>query len=523
MPRLRGLRSAQYHPRQERVMQNGVLRRAQAGALGALTLGLWPGLLPGSAWAQKQVKPTLKVLCGTSIRPAMEEIATEFQRSDDCRVSVNYAGSGTLFGSLQAGAEADVFVPGDTWYIREAGKKGMVASHEVVAWFVPVIAVQKGNPKRIKALVDLAKEGIEVGLGKPDACAVGNVTRDLLAAHGLVGKVRAAYEALTVNRLANQIKLKALDAAVIWDATARQYPADVDIVEIDDANFHAVPLGAAVLKGARVSRLARSFVEFAAGGDGARAFRAQHYQVPGKELRVGCGSSMRLVLEDLAAVFQAETGRKVLCNYGGSGTVLLQIEGSREGDVYVCHDPFAYVCEQKKLSERWHTMAYMEPTLAVAKGNPKTVRGLRDLLRADLQVGLPHREYSTRGKMLWATLGKGGMADAMRGRRFFESRTHDLVNQLKLNTVDIAVLWDAPVKAMPEFEAVPIEEQFKVDAVTSATSGRTYSMGRVKVTAVRLSISKEPLLAAQFAKLCLSDAGREVLRRHSFAVPSGNE
>ena len=71
--------------------------------------------------------------------------------------------------------------------------------------------------------------------------------------------------------------------------------------------------------------------------------------------------------------------------------------------------------------------------------------------------------------------------------------------------------------------APAIEEQFKVDAVTSATSGRTYSMGRVKVTAVRLSISKEPLLAAQFAKLCLSDAGREVLRRHSFAVPSGNE
>jgi len=135
-------------------------------------------------------KPTLKVLCGAGIRPAMESIKAEFEKQNDCTVRVNYAGSGTLFGSLQAGAEADLYLPGDAWFIRRAGEKGLVYSHRAVAWFVPVIAVQKGNPSGIKELKDLANEGLTVGLGKPEACAIGNVSNDLLAAAGLKDRVR---------------------------------------------------------------------------------------------------------------------------------------------------------------------------------------------------------------------------------------------------------------------------------------------------------------------------------------------
>jgi molybdate transport system substrate-binding protein len=319
--------------------------------------------------------------------------------------------------------------------------------------------------------------------------------------------------------LANQLKLKALDAAIIWDATARQYPQDIDAVSIDDTNFHSVPLAIGIMKQTNQRDLAQSFAEFAAGDLGAKYFRDNHYQVPGKQLRIGCGSSMRPPVEDLAKLFQETYGTELLRDYGGSGTVLLQIEESKEGDIYICHDPYAYVCEDKKISERWHTIAYIDPTIAVLKGNPKNVKGLKDLARTDLKLGLPHRDHSTRGKILWEIFKKNGMAEEIEKRKFFESRTHDLINQLKLNTVDVAVLWDAPVRAMPEFEAIPIEDKYKVDAITSATSGRTYSMEHVKVTVVRLNFSKEPLLAAQFAKLCLSDDGRNILKKHCFSLP----
>jgi molybdate transport system substrate-binding protein len=463
---------------------------------------------------------TLTVLCGGGIRPAMEATAKAFEAASGCKVKTSYAGSGTLLGQLQAGVEADIFLPGDIAFIDRAREKDMVQSHATVAWFVPVIAVQKGNPKGVKGLADLAREEVSFGLGKADACAAGSVARDVLTAAGLLDEIKADFEALTVNRLANQIKLKALDAAIIWDATAKQYPADIDTVPIEDANFHAVPLAVGVLKQAQDTQLAQAFSEFASGNAGATAFRENHYTVPGKKLRIGCGSSMRPPTEDLAKLFEDVTGCETLRDYGGSGTVLLQLEESKDGDIYICHDPFAYTCEDRKISERWHTIAHIEPTLAVLAGNPKKVTGFKDLLREDLKLGLPHRDRSTRGKILWTLFAKSGIKEQIESRKFFESRTHDLINQLKLKTVDIAVLWDAPVKAMADFDAVPIEEKYKVDSITSATSGRTHSIKHVKVTVVRLNFSKQPLLAAQFARLCQSPAGQEILRKHCFTVPT---
>ncbi|MDP6525749.1 MAG: molybdate ABC transporter substrate-binding protein [Kiritimatiellia bacterium] len=462
---------------------------------------------------------TLTILCGAGIRPAMEPIKAGFEAEYGCNVNVMYAGSGTLLGQLQAGVEADLYLPGDIWFIRQARDKDLVEDHRTLAWFVPVIAVQKGNPKGIKGLEDLAGDDVAVGLGKADACAIGNVSAEVLSAAGLKDKVSADFEAMTVNRLANQVQIKALDAAIIWDATAAQYPNDIETVALEDGNFHAVPMAIGVLKQSAQKELAESFVDFAAGKAGAKRFRKNHYQVPGKSLRIACGSSFRPATEDLARLFEKETGCETFRNYGGSGTVLLQMEESKEGDIYICHDPFAYICVDKGISEKWHTVAHIEPTIAVLKDNPKNVKGLEDLLREDLALGLPHRSRSTRGYILWAMLQKHGMAKAMSKRKFFESRTHDLINQLTLNTIDVAVLWDAPVKAMPEFEAVPIENRFKIDAVTSATTGRTYSIRNVKVTVVRINFSKEPLLAAQFARTCLSEGGRKILEKHRFTIP----
>lgn len=464
-------------------------------------------------------KQTLHMLCGAGIRPAMEALKRDFEATEACEVRVTYAGSGTLHGSLQAGVQADLYLPGDIWYIQKARAEGRVDSHATVAWFVPVIAVRKGNPKGITSIKDLAREDLALGLGKVDACAIGNVTRTLFETAGIADRVKPDYEALTVNRLANQLKLDALDAVIVWDATARQYPDVLDTVSIDDADFHAVPLAVGILKQTAKRSLCERFLAFASGTAGAECFRSNAYQVPGPAMRIACGSSMRPAIEELAALFEKDTGRKTLRDYGSSGTVLLQVEESKQGDIYICHDPFAYTCEEKGISKAWHTIAYMEPALTVQQGNPKEVKGLRDLLRDDLRLGLPERSHSTRGKILWAVFDKAGMSEAMGKRKFFESRTHDLINQLKLGTVDIAVLWNAPVRVMPEFEEIPIEKEFKVDAITSATTGRTFSMERVKVTTVRLGFSKEPLLAAQFCKLCLSDKGRAILSKHGFDLP----
>ncbi len=469
--------------------------------------------------AESSAQGSLTIMCGAGIRAAMEPMRKAFEEKTGSSLRVNYAGSGTLLGQMTSGTKADLFLPGDAQWVKSAREKGLVGDQVVVAWFVPVIAVPKGNPAHIRSVNDLSRDDVKIGLGKSDACAIGNVSRDVMAAAGLDGKIKPKFEALTVNQLADQVKLGALDAAIIWDATAAQYTDAFETVELEDPLTHAAPLALALVKDAKNPELARSFMEFAASNAGADIFRDHDYRVPGKKLRIGCGGSMRPPVEELARMFEKQTGCETLRDYGGSGTVLLQIEESGNGDIYVCHDPFAYTCEEKGISAGWYTMAVIKPTLAVQKGNPKNIHGLKDLLREDIKVGLSHRTYSMRGKIIWAIMEKHGMADAMRERAIFEERTHTLVNQLKIGAVDVATLWDAPAKAMEEIEDVPIEKQYEIDAVTSATSQEAYDPQRVKVTVVRLTTADEPLLAAQFARFCLSDTARHILKKHRFTLP----
>jgi molybdate transport system substrate-binding protein len=462
----------------------------------------------------------LVVLCGAGIQPAMDEVIAAFEKETGAVVTVNYGGSGTLLGQLQTGAAADAYVPGDVAWVKRAQEKDLVGSYRVAAWFVPVLIVADGNPKEVRGLEDLAREKLVVGLGKPDACAVGVVARDVLKAQGLWGRVKPDYESMTVNELCDKVKIGTLDVALVWDAVAKQFGQE--IVSIKDAEFHAVPFAVSVCDKASSPELATRFAEFAAGETGAKIFRRHQYTVPGRSIRVGCGASMRPPVDELAAAFQREYGVEVNANYGGSGTVLLQIQESKEADVYVCHDPYAQTCEERGLSESWHTMAFLEPVIAVRKGSEK-VKGLMDLFDEDVMVGLPDRKKSTRGKILWTMFETHKLADRMSkkidARTAIEERTHGLVNKLKLGTVDAAVLWDAPTKADPEIRAIPIDPEYRVDTVTSATSGETYSVDKIKVTVVRLTLSKEPLLTAQFARMCLGDLGRRILQEHKFTLP----
>jgi accessory colonization factor AcfC len=49
--------------------------------------------------------------------------------------------------------------------------------------------------------------------------------------------------------------------------------------------------------------------------------------------------------------------------------------------------------ERKGLVDRLYTVASLTPVIAVRKGNPKKIAGVKDLLREDVKLGLTDAEY----------------------------------------------------------------------------------------------------------------------------------
>jgi len=264
-------------------MQATVRRVILAGAALAVCGGVLTALVCGGSEAERPA-PHLLLHCGAGIRPAAEALIRAFNAQSGCTVAANYGGSGHLLAQVSAFPTGDLFMPGDELYVDLAIAKKLAdpATRRTVAFFIPVIFVARGNPKGIGSLENLKAPGLRIGLGDERACAVGQTTVELLARNGIPPSAiepNVVFKRGTVNELAAAVQIGSVDAAIVWDATARQAARHGEIVPIPpDRNvISTVPI--AVLNCSRLKEEARRFVEFAASEEGRRLVGAAGYTV----------------------------------------------------------------------------------------------------------------------------------------------------------------------------------------------------------------------------------------------------
>jgi molybdate transport system substrate-binding protein len=231
---------------------------------------------------EERDEPRLMLFCGAGIQLPVSELVEAFNRSYECRIDVDYAGSEILWSRIKLKEKGDLYMPGDQSYVDMAEEAGMIESKKIACYFIPAILVAKGNPKHIAALRDLTRVGIRLGLGDANACAIGRQSRKVFAKNSIpwanVGK-NLVFQSMTVNELGMQIQTGSLDAVIVWDAVAEQYLDHGELVAIplEQNIISTVPVG--VLSFSRHKSLAGQFAEFAASDNGRAIFRKHHYRV----------------------------------------------------------------------------------------------------------------------------------------------------------------------------------------------------------------------------------------------------
>jgi len=108
-------------------------------------------------------------------------------------------------------------------------------------------------------------------------------------------------------------------------------------------------------------------------------------------LTVFCGSASKPAMQEIAARFEQETGIEVNMVFGGSGTLLSQIELSQKGEIYLPGSPdYIIIGNRKKLliEDSQRIVAYLVPAIITPAGNPANVQSLQDLARPGVRVGI---------------------------------------------------------------------------------------------------------------------------------------
>jgi molybdate transport system substrate-binding protein len=233
--------------------------------------------------------PALMLFCGAGIQSPVAELIEVFSRDHECRIEADYSGSELLLSRITLKKKGDLYMPGDQSYIEMAANQGLIESTVNACYFVPSILVKKGNPKNIRSLQDLTRNGIRLGLGDASACAIGRQSKKIFSKNNIPWKdveKNLVFQSMTVNELGIQIQTGSLDAVIVWDAIANQYLEHGDIIEIPPERnvISTVPVG--VLAFSRQKDLAQSFAEFTASDQARAIFREHHYRVdppPGLE------------------------------------------------------------------------------------------------------------------------------------------------------------------------------------------------------------------------------------------------
>ena len=238
------------------------------------------GCSPRSGEGEKQ----LLIFCGAASKPAMEEIASRFERERGVKVHIIMGGSGSLLSQMELSRKGDIYVPGSPDYIITGERKNLLVkgSSRTVAYLVPAIITPSGNPADIRSLGDLAKPGVRVAIGNPETVCLGLYAIEILEKSGLLEKVmrNVVTFGASCSKTANLPTLRNVDAILGWRVFHFWNPGRMDYVPISPGLIPRIShINISIPVFARDTGLSKEFIDFVLSPKGRAIYEKHGYIV----------------------------------------------------------------------------------------------------------------------------------------------------------------------------------------------------------------------------------------------------
>ena len=450
----------------------------------------------------------LTLYCAAGIKPAVAQIAQQYAEEEfGTPVSLQYGGSGTLLSNLRVSQTGDLYLAADDSYIDIAVKEGLVKESLPVAKMTPVIITAKGNPKKIASLDDLKRDDVNVALANPDAASIGKLTKKVLEESGHWKDVEARTKVFkpTVMDITNDVRIGTVDAAIVWDAVARQQSEHCEMVKTPELSAHANAVTIGVLASSRQPTEALRFARYMQAPEkGGQVFSENDYEpVDGDAWAVTptilffSGGVNRLAIQDTLRSFQEREGIEINVQYNGCGILVGQMKLGEHPDAYFACDS-SYMVQVRDIFGNPLDVAETDMLIIAKQGNPLKIAKLEDLTREGLKLGIANEEQSALGALTHRLLGSiphgdATLWEAIQPNIKVQTPTADLlVNQLRAGDLDASIVYRANVSlVLDKLEAIPIKQgnplavqpiarsketkypylvQRMIDAITSASS-----------------------------------------------------
>ncbi|MBL8828819.1 MAG: molybdate ABC transporter substrate-binding protein [Planctomycetaceae bacterium] len=427
----------------------------------------------------------LIVYCAASNKTVLESIRQAYEAEFKTPVQVQFGASQTLLASLDVAKSGDLFLPADDSYLTMARERKLIAEHFPLASMHAVVVVPKGNPQQIRKLDDLLRPEVRLAQANPESAAIGKMTKEALqkigrwdALHG-----RTTVYTTTVNEVANNVKVGAVDAGIVFDAVLTDYES-LEAVKLDELQAVVAHVGVAVLKSSEQPTRALHFARYLSAEDkGLTHYRRLGFQtVEGDtwseqpEVTIYSGSMLRPAIEATITAFEQREGVKVTRVYNGCGILVAQMKAGQVPDAYFACD-IEFMKQVQSLFGDATDVSQNELVIMVKKGNPHKIASLKDLAKPNLRVGVGHEKQCALGWLTQRTFSEGGVQAEIMKNVVVQTPSGDmLVNQMRTGSLDAAV------------------------AYLSNAAGAAADLDAVRITGLPCSVATQPFAVAKESK-----------------------
>jgi len=227
-----------------------------------------------------KVSGMVVVFAATSLTDAFNKIGAQFEKAHPgVTVKFNYNGSSSLATSITQGAPADVFAsaaPANMKTVTDAGDAA--GTPQVFTRNTGEIMVEKGNPKKITSVKDLANSAIKVAVCAPEV-PCGAVATAIFKNAGVT--VKPVSEETNVGGVVTKVTLGEVDAGIVYVTDVKESEGKAIGVPIPASQNDITEYPIAQVKGAPNATGAKAFISYVLGPDGQKVLASFGFLPPG--------------------------------------------------------------------------------------------------------------------------------------------------------------------------------------------------------------------------------------------------
>jgi len=184
-------------------------------------------------------------------------------------ITAVYGRVGTLIAQIEFSKVGDIFIAPLKDIMEKARKKNLISGSSLknIAYF-SCINISKGNPKNIKELKDLTREGIKVAIADPEFVYLGMLSAEIVD-QNLTAQERVDFRknvltyAEDVSKLAMFVSLKQVDAVSGFHFLDRWYPDKIETIKLSAREVRRIGAGqASIVSFSQSNDNAKKFLDF---------------------------------------------------------------------------------------------------------------------------------------------------------------------------------------------------------------------------------------------------------------------